>query len=453
MATWAWALDFQPVDKDGGPNPAAVPIGDVLGASVSYGVKGDSLNTSGGTMTLELDNTDSAYTPDAGNTYSNARFLNVIVKLYAEVTGAGAPTWTHGPPAAFTGVVTDIQYTFSDTYAATVTVTVVDLLTMLGTLVFDSDPIGFTLDSATDGVLDTSQLGFDFTEGLTLASNPAATMIDRLLRGATALSSQINQNAVVNPANDPGPTLQGITNSTATAGALLTTMSQTVGGSLYVRHGLPIDATTPYNSLTFRSRGRPNITEVVTGVNELTALNLWDARLTPSGTEPHYFSTVNFLTGSTASYSQVSYTSVGGTTQQASSNVDEFGGRSISRSGLLSLTDADTLASAQAFLSEYGTDGAPPLNVSNIKLQPIVEGQNDSWQYAKYSIGDTTTLELRPEGSTATLSFTGVITGVKWHITPQKSQLSVQLDPATRLVHFTLDSADYCELDTDLLGY
>ena len=96
MATWAWALDFQPVDKNGGPNPAAVPVSDVLGVSIRYGKKGDQLSYSGGQARIQLANFDSAYTPDAGGTYSNARFLGVEVKLYADVTGAGAPTWTYG---------------------------------------------------------------------------------------------------------------------------------------------------------------------------------------------------------------------------------------------------------------------------------------------------------------------------------------------------------------------
>jgi hypothetical protein len=116
-----------------------------MGASISYGKRGDALAYSGGSMTLQLDNTDSAYTPDAGGTYSDARFLGVEVKLYADVTGAGAPTWTHGPPAAFSGYVTDISYTFADSYDATVNVTVSDALTLLGTLAFDGGAFGFTL--------------------------------------------------------------------------------------------------------------------------------------------------------------------------------------------------------------------------------------------------------------------------------------------------------------------
>ena len=402
MATWAWALDFQPVDKDGGANPAAVPIGDVLGASVSYGKRGDALTYSGGTMVLELDNTTSKYTPDAGGTYSNARFLGVEVKLYADVTGAGAPTWTHGAPAAFTGVVADIQYTFNDTYDATVTVTVVDALTMLGTLAFQS--------------------------GLSVSSDTAEAELDAVLTAATTISAQIDQNAVVNPSGDAGDTLQAVSGYTGTAGALLTTIEHSVGGDVYVRHGLPVVAD-GYNSVTFRSRGQVPISEAVTGVNELTALNLWDARLATSGTEPHYFLTVDFASGTTASYSQASFTSVGGTEQTANANIAAFGARNISRSGLLCTTDAQTLSVAESFLAQYGTDGAPPLNVRNIGMQPIVEGDNDGWQLVKYSVGDACTLSLRPEGSTATLEFEGVVSGIGWQITPNSSVQTVSCSP------------------------
>ncbi|MGB1506838.1 MAG: hypothetical protein ACPHDT_15290 [Acidimicrobiales bacterium] len=453
MATWAWALDFQPVDKDGGADPAAVPIGDVLGASVSYGKRGDALTYSGGTMTLELDNTDSAYTPDAGGTYSNARFLGVEVKLYADVTGAGAPTWTHGPPAAFTGYVADIDYTFSDTYNATVTVTVVDALTMLGTLSFDGGSYGFTLDSSSDGILDTTRLGYDLTDGLDIPSGTAAAGLDEALTAATAVSPQIAQYAVVNPSGDAGQTLQAVVDYTGTAGALLTKIEHSNGGDVYVRHGLPIDGTKPYNSVTFRSRGQLPVSEAVTGVNELTALNLFDARLATSGTEPHYFASIDFASGSTTSYSQASFTSIGGTEQTTSANIDQFGARSINRSGLLCVDDAQTLSVAESFLAQYGTDGAPPLNVRDIKMQPITTGSSDSWQLVKYSVGDTCSIQLRPEGSTATLDFTGVVSGIKWAITPQSSTLTVQLEDGVQLIGFILDSTDYGVLDTDTLGF
>jgi len=453
MATWNWALDFQPVDKDGGPNPAPVPVSRVRGASIKYGVSGDQLGASGGTMVLELDNTDSAFTPDGGGTYENARFLNVLVKLYADVTGAGAPSWTHGPPAVFTGVVSDVQFTYSDTYDATVKVTVVDLLTMLGTLVLDREPVGFELDSATDGILDTSTLGFDLRGGLSLDSNPTAVVIDQLLAAADAVSPQVGQTSVVNPQGDTGETLQAITDYLGTAGALLNSINATTGSSIYVRHGLPVDGTHPYNSLTFRARGREPLSDAVTGVIGFTPLNLWDARLATSGTEPHYISNVELATGSTSSYTQALYTRAGGEQQRTSSGLDEFGGRSISRSDLLNLTDERTLAAAEAFLAEYGADGAPPLNVREVRMLPIVTGDNDGWQLTKHSTGETTTLSMRPEGSTSTLQFTGVVVGVSWAISPKAAQMTVQIDQAQRLVHFTLDSSDYGELDTDTLGY
>ena len=93
MATWNWALDFQPTDKDGGSDPAAVPVTDVLGASISYGKNGDALAYSGGSMTLQFNNSTSKYTPQGGGTYTNAEFLGKTVKLTANVTGAGVPPW------------------------------------------------------------------------------------------------------------------------------------------------------------------------------------------------------------------------------------------------------------------------------------------------------------------------------------------------------------------------
>ena len=116
-------------------------------------------------------------------------------------------------------------------------------------------------------------------------------------------------------------------------------------------------------------------------------------------------------------------------------------------------TDAQTLLIAESFLSQYGTDGAPPLNVRNIGMQPIVEGDNDGWQLVKTSVGDAAVLRLRPEGSTATLEFEGVVSGIGWQITPNSSRLSVQLEDGVQTVSFILDSATFGVLDQNRLGY
>ena len=453
MASWAWALEFQPTDKDGGSNPAAVPVTDVLGASVQYGKRGDALSYSGGTMTLQLNNTTSKYTPDAGGTYANARFLGTKVRLYANVTGAGAPSWTHGPPAALTGVVTDIEYNFQDTYDASVVVTVSDALTMMGTLNFGTATAGgFTLDSPTRGVLDDSRVGFDFTNGLDVDAGAAADHVSRVLAASNAITATIEQAEVVNPSGDPGKTLQGVTAFEGNAGSLLQTVEHSDGGDVYVRHGLPIDADTPDNSVTFRTRGQRPVTSAVTGVVGLTPLNLWDARLTPSGTEPHYYSSVNFASGTTSSYSQVAFTSVGGTEQTATANTDEFGARYISRTGLLCDNDTETLNLAEAFLAQYGTDGAPPLAVRDIVTQTIMEGDNDGWQLVKTSVGDTATIRVRPQGATSTLEFSGVISGVAWKMSPNGSQMTVQLEDGVQTVTFLLDDPAYGRLDVNKIG-
>ena len=87
MATWAYQLSLQPKDKDGGTDPAAIPVTRVLGASIRYGKTTQSTSYSAGTMTLELDNADGALTPGGGSTYSNARFVGVACDLFTTVTG------------------------------------------------------------------------------------------------------------------------------------------------------------------------------------------------------------------------------------------------------------------------------------------------------------------------------------------------------------------------------
>ena len=146
------------------------------------------------------------------------------------------------------------------------------------------------------------------------------------------------------------------------------------------------------------------------------------------------------------------FTSEGGTEQTASADLDQFGARNIQRTGLLAENDAATLALAEAFLAQYGTDGAPPLEVRDIKLPAVTEGTNDSWQLVKTSVGDTCTVRLRPEGATETLDFVGVVSGVAWKITPNSSSMTVQLEDGTQTVSFILSSAGLGLLDANQLG-
>lgn len=424
MPSWNWTLDLQPTDKDGGSSPAAVPVGDVQGASIRYGKSGDALAYSGGSMTLQLDNTDSKYTPGGGGTYNNAQFLGASCKLAVNVTGTGAPSWTHGPPAAFTGVVADVAWTFDGSFGSVMTLTVVDALTMLGTLSFAETDSG---------------------NGLDIASGSTAAAVTAVLVAARAVSEQITQTSVLNPSTDVGATLQAVSNYTGTAGALLEICALSSGGDVFVRHGLPVAASpSDYNAVTFRALGQQTISDAVTGVTGLVALNLWDTSLTSSGDEPHEFATVDIASGTTASYSQVEYTSTGGTTQKANVGttlINTFGARTLSRSGLLAVDNAATLGLAESFLNQYGVGLTPPLATRGITLPPIIEGNNDGYELVKFSVGDACRLNFRPQGATATVSVSGVISGIGWQITPASATMTVSLEDGDQSVAFILDSA------------
>lgn len=437
MATWAWALDLQPTDKDGGPNPAAVPVTDVLGASVRYGKSGDALAYAGGSMVLSLDNssgTGSQYTPGAGGAYSNAEFLGKVCRLTANVTGAGAPSWTHGEPAVFSGVVTDIAWEFDNRFESVMTITVSDALTMLGTLSFAE---------------------VDSGNGLDIAAGTAEAALNAILTAANNISSQITQTAIVNPSGDAGKSMQAVTDYTGTAGEILRLVEVSDGGDVFVRHSLPIDGTTPWNALCFRTRGQQTISNAVTGVTGLYPLNLWDESLASSGDEPHTFARIDFASGATASYSQVEFTREGGTTQKASvsaANLDAFGARSLARSGLLTLDDTATLDLANAFLNQYGVGVVPPLATRGIQLPPISEGENDGYELVKYGVGDSCSINFRPDGASATITINGVISGVQWKITPGSATMTVSLEDGDQTVAFVLDSATFGVLDQNRLG-
>ena len=651
MPSWNWTLDLQPTDADGGSSPAAVPVGDVQGASIRYGKNGDALSYSGGSMVLQLNNTDSKYTPGGGGTYSNAQFLGASCKLgvnvadsaagapasqltlpgssgdfaqatfananvtgdvdiraqiftdwsspasfggiiskrgtgntgewllqfdgsanliftrfnsgsalswtstaapntvfsavdtgwvrvthdvddgggqnvakfftstdgvnytqlgeavyrsgtygatstsnpvtvgaarsngnapfngeifaaevyagidgtqvvsfdptrglvgatsFTEATGetwtlngnaaltSKAPAWTHGAPAAFTGVVADVEWTFDGSFSSVCRLTVVDALTMLGTLSFAETDSG---------------------NGLDIASGSTAAAVTAVLVAARAVSQQITQTSVLNPSTDVGATLQAVSNYTGTAGALLELVALSDGGDVFVRHGLPVAASpNDYNAVTFRALGQQTISDSVTGVTGLVALNLWDTSLTSSGDEPHEFATVDIASGTTASYSQVEYTSTGGTTQKANVGttlINAFGARTLSRSGLLAVDDAATLGLAESFLNQYGVGLTPPLATRGITLPPIIEGNNDGYELVKFSVGDACRLNFRPQGATATVSVSGVISGIGWQITPGSATMTVSLEDGDQSVAFILDSATNGVLDQNRLA-
>ena len=434
MADWAWAIAFQPTDKDGGTSPAAVPVGDMLGASINYGKSGDALAYSGGSMTLSLNNNDSKYTPGGGGTYTNAEWLGTTVKLTANVTGAGAPSWSHGAPAAFKGVVTDISWSFDNRYESTMSVTVSDALTMLGTLSFAS---------------------VDSGDGLDIGAGDASVTLSAVLAAANAVSSQITQTTILNPSGDTGQAISAIGSYVGTAGALLQLIEQSDGGDVYVRHGLPVNGTNAYNVLAYRTRGQVATSEAISGITGLYPLNLWDASLTTSGDEPHTFANVDFGSGSTASYSQADFTREGGSSQKATvagALINQFGARVIQRSGLLTADATVTMDLALAFLNQYGVGKLPPLATRGIRMPPIVEGTNSGYELVKYSVGDGCTLRFRPAGASATILVTGIIAGISWAITPRSATLTVKLEDGDQSVSFILDSAVSGILDVNRIA-
>ena len=345
-----------------------------------------------------------------------------------------APAWTHGAPAVFSGVVTDVNWSFDNRFESIMTLTVSDILTMLGTLSFAETDSG---------------------NGLDVASGAAATSISAVLAAANAVTSQITQTTVLNPSGDTGKTMQAVANFTGNAGELLQLIEQSDGGDVFVRHGLPVNGTNTYNALTFRTRGQESISDAITGVVDLVPLNIFDSTLTTSGLEPHEFQRIDFASGATASYSQVAFTREGGSVQKASvasANLNAFGARSLTRTGLLTNSDSDTLDLANAFLNQYGVGLVPPLAVRAIEMPPIVEGINNGYELVKFSIGDGCTVRFRPAGASATIVVAGVISGINWDITPGSSNMTVQLEDGDQSVSFVLDSSEFGLLDISRLG-
>ena len=197
--------------------------------------------------------------------------------------------------------------------------------------------------------------------------------------------------------------------------------------------------------------GNASIDSTIVG---LYPLNLWDTSLTPAGDEPHNFARIDFASGAAIAYSQATYTSDGGTAQTAQVpdvNLNEFGARSITRTGLLALNDAATLGLAEHFLQQYGVESIAPLATRGVELPPIVTGDNDGYKLVKYSVGDTCTINFRPANASATITIVGVVAGISWSITPAAASLVVRLEDGDQTVGFILDSDAFGRLDINRL--
>jgi len=291
---WDYAIALQPKDKDGGADPAAIPISRVLGVSIQYGKTAVSTSYSAGRMRVELDNSDGALTPGGGGTWSNARFVGVECDFFTTVTGE-SPDLGDYTPRFFSGNVTDIDVKLRNKFDSTVTLTCTDALGQLGTyfafcrfydpINTEGAPVAFGDDSApSDGLM-------PFVLGL--ATSTQFTSDHYLIDGG---SSDANVWAF--------PEFTNI-------GDYLRKAIEAENGDFFVRHGLPIvrTATGKRNLLTYRARSGPTITDDPTlSVSHLEPLVAYDTGVSSPPANARDFANANFEVGSSYGFTSASFT-------------------------------------------------------------------------------------------------------------------------------------------------
>jgi hypothetical protein len=184
---------------------------------------------------------------------------------------------------------------------------------------------------------------------------------------------------------------------------------------------------------------------------------LQDATLWFDASEPEYvapvvsFHGVQIEYGSEFLYTRAQVTRVNGETQTAvnESAQDVYGIRTLNKTGLLFLSDAETASFTDYLVDLYGT---PNVRVAAHEL--ILEGLSGLHQrYIKrLEIGDVVRTVWTPNDTGDAIDTDSIIEGVEHQITPATHRIRLQLTPFSR-AGFILDDPNRGLLDTSELTY
>jgi len=184
---------------------------------------------------------------------------------------------------------------------------------------------------------------------------------------------------------------------------------------------------------------------------------LQDATLWFDASEPEYvapvmaFNGVEIEYGSEFLFNRVSVTREGGEAQVAenSTSQDTYGIRTLTKSGLLFLSDAEALSFSEYLASLYGT---PDVRIKQHDL--ILEGLSELHQrYIKrLEIGDVVRTVWTPNDTGQAIDTDSIIEGVEHRIEVDRHVVRLQLTPFSR-AGFILDDPNRGLLDTSEMSY
>lgn len=291
---WDYAIALQPKDKDGGADPAAIPISRVLGVSIQYGKTATATSYSAGRMLVELDNSDGALTPGGGGTWGNARFVGVECDFYTTVTGESPDLGVY-TPRFFSGNVTDVDLKLANKFDSRVILTCTDALGQLGTYFAFCrfyDPVnteGGEVAFGDDALPSDGLMPFV----LSLATSTQFTSDHYLINGGSS-----DQNVWAFP-------------EFANIGDYLRKAIEAENGDFFVRHGLPIvrTSTGKRNLLTYRARSGPTVTDDPTlSVSHLEPLIAYDTSVSSPPAGARDFANADFEVGTSYGFTAASFT-------------------------------------------------------------------------------------------------------------------------------------------------
>lgn len=198
------------------------------------------------------------------------------------------------------------------------------------------------------------------------------------------------------------------------------------------------------NTLTFRDR-----TEVAAGAT--SAATFTDAPSTAFDISYHGIATQY---GSETLYGRVGVDREGGTNQTVTNatSVDTYGYRSLTLTGLLLNSDADSLVFAQYLSTQYGT---PQFRVSSLTVK--AHGF-DAGGYAQYicatrDIADALDVTFTPNGVGDPINDRYLVEGIEHQIGPDQWTVTFHLGDIDTLALFILDDAWLGRLDHNALAF
>ena len=443
------------LDLDAGP----VDWTQITGGQIRYGKAGDALSYSAGLMTLVLQNYDGRYTPgDSGALHGGEQWIGKTCVLCA-VDSLGID------PVFFGGVIVDVEFTMTAQYDSTITLTVTDVIGELSSaqltdVTITEAPARSQIDQilSSSGVSQTSiTTSYDNGRSLqgrtiTQTAGSALALIEQsdggdiFARQGRALLRGTAGNILFRPHGSPPLTGGLVSDAGGTRDASFdgSTNEWRIAGLVHdLKDGDPVRFRPPTGggpTGQFHQDTTYWVVDSIADTFKLSATEGGAAITSNSDSTPrwrlgHYhflvvgdetsgqqfkFRSIDLVTGGQVNFTTATFTRIGGQAQEANAPTT-YGTRSISRTGLLNLTDTDTMDLADDFLAQYGPSTTGP----NLQLKRII-GQPIKWDtpnvYSElvwYSTGDLINVHWTGPGPTATENTAvGIISNVTWTLTP-----------------------------------